>query len=107
MAECALAEEAESDLLDIARYTVDTWGFDQAERYLAALNNHFMTIGCGDVAGKPVFEHRDDLFVSRCEHHFVFFSRESAVRVLILAVLHEKMDLMARLRDRLDAGGNE
>ncbi|MGK0157489.1 MAG: plasmid stabilization system protein ParE [Neolewinella sp.] len=64
-------------------------------------------MSCGDVAGKPVFEHRDDLFVSRSEHRFVFFSRESAARVFILAVLHEKMDLMARLRDRLDAGGLE
>ena len=39
-----LAHEAEDDLRDIARYNIDTWGADQAERYAASLENHFETL---------------------------------------------------------------
>jgi toxin ParE1/3/4 len=47
-------------------------------------------------------KHRPDLRVSRIEHHYVFhFVREKQCP-LILAVLNENMDLMNRLRNRLD-----
>ncbi len=48
-----------------------------------------------------MFEHREDFRVSRCQHHYVFFVREDDGSVLILAVLHENMDLLERFRDRL------
>jgi hypothetical protein len=36
-----------------------------------------------------------------CEHHYVFFTKPPGAPVLILAVLHERMDLVARLKQRL------
>ncbi len=76
-------------------------GLEQAERYLAQLEAHFGVLAAGTVHERIVFEHRSDLRVTRCRHHFVFFVR-AAAGVLILAVFHERMDLMARLRDRLE-----
>jgi len=54
-----------------------------------------------DAIEKSVFEHRDDIRVSRCQHHYVFFVRDDDLGTLILAVLHENMDLLERLRQRL------
>ncbi len=51
---------------------------------------------------RPVFEHRFDICVSRCEHHYVFAQMRENDVPLIVAVLHEKMDLLVRLRERLD-----
>ena len=39
--------------------------------------------------------------VARIEHHYVFHLVREDQCPLILAVLHENMDLMNRLRDRL------
>jgi len=99
--EYTLELEAELDLLAIGRYTVRTWSIEQAERYLAALNQHFEAISRNDAIEKAAFEHRYDIRVSRCQHHYVFFVRDDELGTLILAVLHEHMDLMERLRQRL------
>lgn len=101
MPEYTLELEAELDLLEIGRYTVRTWSIEQAERYLGALNRHFEAISRNDAIEKSVFENRDDIRVSRCQHHYVFFVQDYELGTLILAVLHENMDLLERLRQRL------
>jgi hypothetical protein len=60
---------------------------------------------CGDAIEKSVFEHRDDIRASRCQHHYVFFVRDYELGTLILAVLQEKMALLERLRQRLGWSG--
>jgi toxin ParE1/3/4 len=39
--------------------------------------------------------------VTRCEHHYVFYLPPEGQKPRIIAVLHENMDLLARLEDRL------
>jgi len=101
MPEYELSPAAERDLLEIASYTERTWGAQQADRYRAALKNHFRALVDGRGHSRQFLERRPELRVSRCEHHFVFFARAPDGVVTILAVLHEKMDLMVRLKDRL------
>ena len=36
-----------------------------------------------------------------CEHHYVFCLPRETAPALIVAIFHERMDLMARLADRL------
>ena len=40
--------------------------------------------------------------VTRCEHHYVFYGQPEGQKSLIIAVLHERMDVVARLYDRLE-----
>ena len=102
MPDYELTPDAEVDLHDIALYTLKTWGIEQTNRYEAALENNLTGIGAGETRTRPVFEHRSDLRVSRCEHHYVFAQMREDDVPLIVAVLHERMDLMVRLRERLD-----
>ncbi|EGF92627.1 plasmid stabilization protein [Asticcacaulis biprosthecium C19] len=44
--------------------------------------------------------HRD-LHVAHCEHHYIFCLRSKTAPAIVVAILHERMDLTARLRDRL------
>ncbi len=101
MAKYTLELEAENDLLEIGRYTARTWGFEQTEIYLGQLERHFEGLGAGRIRARTVFEHRADILCSHCQHHYVFFFKDRAGEVIILAVLHEKMDLLARLQGRL------
>jgi len=41
------------------------------------------------------------LLMSRCEHHYIFFLPRDGAPTLIVAIFHERMDLMVRLADRL------
>jgi toxin ParE1/3/4 len=97
-----LAEAAEDDLKGIALYTVSKWGSNQASRYAALLDAHFEVIGKGEARTRVFLPHRPELRVSRVEHHYVFHLERRNQYPLILAVFHEQMDLMARLRDRLE-----
>ena len=72
------------------------------DRYEASLESNLKGICAGETRTRRVFEHRSDIRVSRCEHHYVFAQMREDEVPLIVAVLHEKMDLLVRLRERLD-----
>jgi toxin ParE1/3/4 len=92
---------ADADLQAIARYTVAKWGPKQAQRYATRFETHFARLGTKSTRDRTFLEHRPEIFVSRCKHHYVFHLARDGQPPLILAVLHENMDLMTRLRDRL------
>ena len=96
-----LAKAAEDDLESIALYTISEWGAKQAVRYGAILEAHFEAIGKGHARTRVFLKHRPELRVSRVEHHYVFHLCRENQSPLIVAVLHERMDLMTRLRSRL------
>jgi len=98
----ALTRLAEEDLKDIARYTLKQWGKQQSVHYASLLGNHFRAVASGSVRSHAVSAVNPLLKVSRCEHHYVFYlSRDKQVPVII-AVLHERMDMLQRLKNRLD-----
>lgn len=96
-----LTAAAEEDLKTIALYSISKWGTAQASRYGAVLDSHFEAIGKGEARTRVFLPHRPELRVSRVEHHYVFHLERGKERPLILAVFHEQMDLMTRLRNRL------
>jgi toxin ParE1/3/4 len=98
-----LTEGADADIQAIARYTVSMWGVEQARRYQALLDRHLQAIGRKKARTRVFLNHRPELLVSRIEHHYVFHQARKNQCPLILAVLHETMDLLNRLRARLDS----
>ena len=101
MANYELTGAADEDLKSIALYTISKWGPDQAMRYGAFLDAHFEAIGTGKARTRIFLRHRPELRVSHARHHYVFQLEREEQRPLILAVFHEHMDLMTRLRARL------
>lgn len=102
MPDYKLTTHAEQDLRDIARYTIDMWGVEQAERYEALLSKRFQEIAQGIVTPRTFLKRRPDLLFTHCEHHFIFYWQPNdRTKPIILAVLHERMDLMQRLKARL------
>ncbi len=97
-----LSHLADGEIVGIIRYTFKKWDTDQAIRYVGFLDAHFEAIGRGEVRTKVVLGHRADLHMSRCQRHVIFFQKRADDRPLILAVLHEQMELMERLQERLD-----
>jgi len=97
----ALTDAAEADLRNIIRHTHTHWGDAQTRRYVAKLK-----VGMANIAdGKGVFKNMDVLYpklrVTHCEHHVIFCLQRDLLPALIVAIFHERMDLMVRLADRL------
>jgi toxin ParE1/3/4 len=81
---------ARLDLTDIADYTVDTWGPEQAQRYLDILEACFSRIVRSPKIGRPC--NRICKGYRRIEHEkHVIFYRADQDGILIGRVLHQRM----------------
>lgn len=92
---------AEQDLKEIARYTLKEWGKKQSIRYARLLEDHFHGIANRTVTSRTVFEQFPDVYVTRCKHHYIFYLYQNGKRPRIIAVLHERMDMLTRIGKRL------
>ena len=90
---------AEQDLRGIWRYTQETWGLDQAETYFDRIEACCEAVGDGRARSKTLSGLPEGVRLHRCEHHYLVFLDDD--RPIIIAVLHERMDFMQRLKDRL------
>lgn len=104
MPEYELTPDAEDDLREIARFTTKTWGAAQARRYKAALLRGFKAVAQETARTRRPLPHRPDVRSCRCEHHYIFSIHEEGAKPVIVAVLHENMDLPTRPRKRLAVG---
>jgi toxin ParE1/3/4 len=97
-----LTRSTEDDLRVIARYTLKQWGKKQSLHYASLLEARFLEIANRASFSRPFSECLPQVQVTRCEHHYIFYIHPEGKRPCIIAVLHERMDIVARLKDRLD-----
>ncbi len=97
-----LTEDADADLEGIIRYTLSQWGVEQARLYTDKLHRCFENIAAEKTASRQFSEKYPQARVTHCEHHYVFYLELEGKPPRIFAVLHERMDLLARLKDRLE-----
>jgi len=95
-----LTSGAESDVRKILEYTLERWGSKQAAKYAFLLEDAIEKLAARELDGRGFSTNLPDVRVQRCEHHYIFF-QPGDQSLLILAILHESMDLMTRLRERL------
>lgn len=100
--EYILTPGADIDLLEIARYTIREWGIEQAQIYESKLTACFDSIASNSEHSRVVFSNRPDIRFVHCEHHYGFFVRPNKSCTLIVALLHERMDIISRIRKRLE-----
>lgn len=98
-----LTSAAASDLRDIARHTLTQWGPRQQQRYARQLERCCQAIGGRTALSRTFSERHPSVYVMRCQHHYVFYLDPAKRNPVIIAFLHERMDLTARLERRLDS----
>lgn len=97
----ALTQAAEADIRGIIRHTRKAWGDAQVRRYIAKLEQSMVRLAVGQGPFMDMSALYPALRMVHCEHHYVFCLPQGRAPALIVAILHERMDLMARLADRL------
>lgn len=97
-----LTDEAEADLRGVIRHTRKHWGDAQVRSYIASLEQGFVDLAAGQGPFKDMGELYPSLCMARCGHHYVFCWRREHAPALIVAILHERMDMLGRLAARLE-----
>lgn len=100
-----LTAEAEADMRSIIRYTRKEWGAAQVRRYIAKLEQGIAHLATGQGSFRDMSELYPALRMARCEHHYVFCLPRESEPALVVAIFHERMDLMTRLAGRLKGEG--
>lgn len=95
------SERADADLREITRYTRKHWGPAQARTYARQIDAAASEVAQGQGVFKDWSTVLPDLRVKAVGSHCIFCLPRPGRPALILAILHERMDLMARLQDRL------
>ena len=96
MPEYRLSSSAEADLAGIAGYTIETFGIEQARRYRDAFEVCFGKLAENPGSGRSAERLAPGL--RRFEHgaHVIFYV-EDEVGVLIVRILHARMDASRHL----------
>ena len=93
MAKYNISKQATEDLYRIWEYTVDSWSEEQADKYYSVLEGAFNRIASHPlVIGRKCDVILPGLRVYHVRRHMVFYMLQPDGRVLIVRVLHEKMD---------------
>jgi toxin ParE1/3/4 len=95
-----LSPDAEADLEGVWNYTCDNWGADQADKYMGQIATCCERIAAGEAYCRRFPEIDPRLGSHHCQHHYIFFL-ETASKPIIIAVLHERMEMLTRLKRRL------
>lgn len=96
-----LSDAAEADLRGIIRHTRKQWGDAQVRRYVGELKRGITRVADLQGVFKDMSALYPALLMAHCGHHYVFCLPRADAPALIVAIFHERMDLMARMADRL------
>jgi toxin ParE1/3/4 len=95
-----LTLKAKEDLKAIARYTQDTWGREQRNRYLAELDRSFRALATDPLKGRDCGDILPGYRKHKVGRHWVFYRRIDADdHIEIVRVLHGRMDVRARMNE--------
>ncbi|NEP62291.1 MAG: type II toxin-antitoxin system RelE/ParE family toxin [Symploca sp. SIO2G7] len=96
-----LSSAAEKDLRDIVQYTAERWGTAQVRKYTQTLEQCAAKLAAGQGYYKLVSDLYPNMRVIHCQHHYIFGVMRENAPMLIVAILHERMDIITQLENRL------
>ncbi|WP_420565145.1 type II toxin-antitoxin system RelE/ParE family toxin [Thalassobaculum sp.] len=99
MARYRVSRKAQSDIREIGLYTQHHWGADQRRTYLSGMETRFQQLAANPDLAPLRAEFRPPVRLSRYERHLIVYLDEPD-GVLIVRVVHERMDLPDQLSDR-------
>jgi toxin ParE1/3/4 len=88
---------AHADLKSIRRYSDRRWGREQTDRYLSDVRDTMKRLVVGTATGRPRDDLRQGVHMITSGRHCIF--EQNDTRVLVIRVLHERMDFPRHLDD--------
>ncbi|MFO7884054.1 MAG: type II toxin-antitoxin system RelE/ParE family toxin [Desulfobacteraceae bacterium] len=92
MPEYRLTPSAKSDLIEIWHYTAETWGEQQAEKYLQDIEDTLNELAANPGLGRRRPEISPEYYSFPARKHIIFYLN-SGPHIDIIGILHGKMDV--------------
>lgn len=96
-----LSIDAQHDIESILEYTLENFGPAQVETYGANLIKCVEDLAMEQGGYKTLTRGNRKVRMLHCHKHFIFGIQRPSKPLLVIAVLHERMDLMRRLTGRI------
>ena len=93
MGSFSLTNAAKADLRNIARFTEQKWGREQRKHYLKGMDDTFHLLADSPSLGAPCDYIAPELRKHPFQSHVIYYDIASTARVLIVRVLHKRMDV--------------
>ncbi len=103
MANLRFTNKAVEDLTSIWNYTFKTWSERQADEYYEMLISACRkALSLKFLPARLYNEIAPDLYGIKSGHHLIFFKRIADGDVLIVRILHERMDIKRHFKEGID-----
>lgn len=96
-----LSAIAEKDLYDVVEYTSKNHGKKKVRQYTKALSKCMESMSMGEGFYKEIQNPSSLIRFKHCQHHYIFGLMRKNDSMLIIAILHERMEVMEKLKTRL------
>lgn len=96
-----LTKSAEADLKEIIAYTKAQFGVTQCRNYIEEIERNAEAVANGRGHFKEMHTLIPNLRVALSGKHYIFCLPQHNAPAIILAILHERMDVLQRLKNRL------
>lgn len=97
MTKCELSKKAIQDLDNIWEFTFEKWSENQADKYYNMLVESFKQTGYNPGQGKDYSIIMAGLKGVNSGRPIIFYQESDGIKIEIIRILHEKMDLKNRL----------
>ena len=94
-----LTPDAQIDLIEIRRYTLNQWGKDQSQKHLSELRQTIKLLSETPTIGKQRHEVGADVFSFPHASHVIYYTLFKQ-QVVVFGVLHKNMIPFIHLDDR-------
>lgn len=94
-----LTRDAQTDLIEIRRYTLKQWGVEQSKKYLLELRQTIKVLSETPSMGKQRHEVGVDVFSFPYVSHVIYYIVNKE-QVVVFGVLHKSMVPLLHLDDR-------
>lgn len=101
MSDYEILRSAQEEISSILSYTFDNYGPTQMMRYSSSLKSCLENIAAPSGTFKKLNRGKRIIRILHCQKHYIFALERDNRAVLVLALFHEKMDLIGRLENRL------
>lgn len=94
-----LTADAQSDLIEIRRYTLVQWGAEQSKKYLSELRQIMSLLSATPMMGTQRSELGTEVFSFPHSGHVIYYHCLGR-QIIVFGILHKSMLPMAHLEDR-------
>ena len=97
MSSFKLTQKAKSDLKSIASYTQRKWGKEQRNTYICQFDETFHKLAAKPKIGTSCDFIKNDYLKFPCVSHIIYYYQVSQSEILIVRILHKRMDPKPKL----------